>query len=183
MKLKEQIEQYVPYNEQEEKDKKMILKYFETFDDVLTRENEFGHFSSSAWVLNKEKTKLLMIYHNIYDSWGWTGGHADGEEDLLSVALREVTEETGVENVKVISPEIAAIDVITVDAHVKNNKPISSHVHLNVAYILEADENEELVIKPDENNGVKWVEIKDVVGLSTENKMKVIYQKIIDKLK
>ena len=91
MSLKEKIQNYKPYNEQEEKDKEIMLKYIDTFDDVLTRNNEFGHFTASAWVVNKERTKVLMIYHNIYNSWAWTGGHADGEDDLLSVAIREVT--------------------------------------------------------------------------------------------
>lgn len=62
MKLKEQIENYKPYNEQEEKDKEVMLKYINTFDDVLTRNNEFGHFTTSSWSINKEKTKVLMIY-------------------------------------------------------------------------------------------------------------------------
>ena len=83
MELREKIEKYQPYNEQEEKDKQTMLKYIDTFDDVLTRNNEFGHFTASSWVVNKEKTKVLMIYHNIYKSWAWTGGHADGESNLL----------------------------------------------------------------------------------------------------
>jgi len=69
MNLREQIENYKPYNEQEEKDKQTILKYIDTFDDVLTRNNEFGHFTASSWAVNKERTKVLMIYHNIYKSW------------------------------------------------------------------------------------------------------------------
>ena len=73
-KLKENLEKFVPYNEQEETDKRIMLKYLKDFDDVLTRQNEYGHFTSSAFILNKERTKLLMIYHKIYNSWAWTGG-------------------------------------------------------------------------------------------------------------
>ena len=90
MNLKEQIKNYIPYNEQEKNDKEMMLKYIDTFEDVLTRENRMCHFTASNWIVNKERTKVLMIYHNIYKSWAWTGGHADGDSDLLHVALKEV---------------------------------------------------------------------------------------------
>ena len=97
--LKAKIENYKPYNEQEEKDKQTMLKYIDTFDDLLTRENEFAHFTASSWAVNKEKSKVLMVYHNIYQSWTWTGGHSDGEADLLKVAIKELKEETGIKNV------------------------------------------------------------------------------------
>lgn len=61
-----------------------------------------GHFSASVWTVNKERTKTLMVYHNIYNSWSWIGGHADGEEDLCAVAMRELTEETGLRNGKLL---------------------------------------------------------------------------------
>lgn len=184
MKLKEQIEKYEPYNEQEKKDKETMLKYINTFDDVLTRNNEFGHFTASAWVLNKEKTKVLMIYHNIYKSWAWTGGHADGDVDLLGTAIREVKEETGVNNVKVLNDDIFSLEIICGNGHVKRGKYVSSHVHLNLTYLLEVDESEVLKVKPDENSGVKWINIEDVGKVSNEEWMiENVYRKINEKLK
>ena len=182
--LKEQIENYKPYNEQEEKDKEIMLKYINTFDNVLTRDNEFGHFTASAWVVNKDKTKVLMIYHNIYKSWAWTGGHADGESNLLNVAIREVKEETGVKNVKVVNDGIFSLEVMCVNGHVKRGKYVGSHVHLNLTYLLEVDENELLHIKEDENSGVKWINIDDVEKVSNEKwVVEKVYSKIIEKLK
>lgn len=184
MKLKEQIENYKPYNEQEEKDKETMLKYINTFNDILTRNNEFGHFTASAWAVNKERTKVLMIYHNIYKSWAWTGGHADGKEDLLNVAIRELKEETGVKNVKVLNNDIFSLEIICVDGHVKRGKYVSSHVHLNVTYLLEVDEQETLKIKEDENSGVKWVNIEDVEKVTDEKWVREkIYRKENQKLK
>lgn len=183
MNLKEQIENYKPYNEQEEKDKEVMLKYINTFDDVLTRNNEFGHFTASSWAVNKEKTKVLMIYHNIYKSWAWTGGHADGESDLLHTAIRELKEETGIENVKVLDDNIFSLEIIRVDGHVKRGKYVSSHVHLNLTYLLEVDEAETLHIKEDENSGVKWVKIEDVEKVATEEWIvENIYKKLNEKL-
>ena len=184
MKLKEMIENYKPYNEQEENDKKIMLKYIDSFDDVLTRNNEFGHFTASSWVVNKEKTKLLMIYHNIYQSWSWTGGHADGDVDLLGTAVRELKEETGVKNVKILNNDIFSLEIICVNGHVKRGKYVSSHVHLNLTFLLEVDENEVLKIKKDENSGVKWINIEDLSKfVSEEWMMEKIYKKLDYKLK
>lgn len=182
--LKKQIEEYKPYNEQEEKDKQTMLKYIDSFDDVLTRNNEIAHFTASSWTTNKERTKILMLYHNIYKSWTWSGGHADGESNLLGTAIRELKEETGVKNVKVIGDGISSLEVLCVDGHVKNGKYVSTHIHLNLTYFLEVDEEEVLRMKPDENSGVKWVNIEDVEKVASEEWYKDhVYRKLNTKLK
>ena len=182
--LKREIERYEPYNEQEKRDKEIMMRYINTFDNVLTRENEFGHFSASAWAVNKERTKVLLIYHNIYQSWAWTGGHADGEADLLGIAIRELKEETGVKNVTILDKDIFSLEIITVDGHVKRGKYVASHVHLNVTYLLEVDENEILQVKEDENSGVRWVNIEEVEKFSNEKWLiENVYNKLNEKLK
>lgn len=183
-KLKKNIEMFVPYNEQEEVDRKIMLKYINDFDDTLTRQNEYGHFTSSAFVLNKERTKILMIYHKIYNSWAWTGGHSDGDNDLLYVAMKEAKEETGIKNVTPILEDIYSLELINVNGHEKRGKYVGSHVHLNVTYLLEADDNEGIHIKEDENSGVKWVSINEVLDVSSEPWIRDrVYSKIINKMK
>lgn len=174
MNLKQKILEYIPRNEQEIKDKEMFIKYIEMFDDVLTRDNEVVHFVSSGFVVNKDRTKVLMVHHNIFNSWCWTGGHVDGETDFLSVAIREVEEETGVKNINVISKEIYTIDTLPFIGHVRNGKYVPAHVHLSVAYLLEADEKEDIRIQADENSNVKWIDIDEVA------KMHYIYDKIVN---
>lgn len=181
--LRNEIEEYEPYNEQEERDKNNMLKYIDIFNDVLTRQNECAHFTSSSWVVNKERTKVLMIYHNIYQSWAWIGGHNDGEERGLDVAIREVKEETGIEHVKPVSNGLFSVNIVGVNGHVKRGKYVSSHLHLDTCYLLEADESEMLKIKEDENSGVKWVDIDKIIEETTEECMKPIYQKLIEKVK
>ena len=182
--LKMNVEKFRPFNEQEEVDKKIMLKYINDFGDVLTRQNEYGHFTSSSFILNKERTKMLMIYHKIYDSWAWTGGHSDGDNNLLKVAIKEAKEETGIKNVSPILEDIYSLEIINVNGHEKRGKYVGSHVHLNVTYLLEADENEEINIKEDENSGVKWVPINEILNESSEPWMRDrVYSKIISKMK
>lgn len=182
MNLRKEIESYSPYNCEEKKDKEIMIKYMDTFSDVFTRNNEIGHFTSSCWIVNKEKTKVLMVYHNIYDSWSWAGGHADGDEDLLRVSLKEAKEETGLKNVFPLSSEIFSLEVLGVDGHMKKGKYVSSHIHLNITYLLYADEKEATHIKYDENSGVKWFELDEAVKVSNEPYMKKIYSKLNKKL-
>lgn len=178
------IKEYVPYNEQEAKDKELILGAIDNFDNLLTRENPVMHITSSGYVINKTRDKVLMIFHKIYNSWAWTGGHADGDDDLLYVAIKEAKEETGIKNVTPISKDIFSIDVITVDCHIKKGAYVSSHLHLNVTYLLEADENDELIVNEDETNGVKWIPIDKLDDYCTETYIiENIYNKLNDKIK
>lgn len=140
--------------------------------------------TSSAFVLNKGRTKILMIYHKIYNSWAWVGGHSDGDSDLLYVAMKEAKEETGIKNVEPISKDIYSLELINVNGHEKREKYVGSHVHLNVTYLLEADENEEIHIKEDENSGVKWFQIDEILKVSSEPWMRDrVYAKVINKMK
>ena len=183
-KLIEKIENYKPFNEQEERDKPFILDWIRNNENAFSRENIVAHMTASAWVVNRERNKVLMVYHNIYNSWSWLGGHADGETDLLSVALREVKEEAGISNIKPVSEEIFSLEALTVDGHIKKGKYVSSHLHLNITYLVEADSKEALSIKPDENSGVAWFSPEEALKKSTEPWFVAnVYSKLIKKAK
>lgn len=166
--LIDQIRNYVPFNEQEEKDKAIILDCLEKYDDIFTRDNKLAHMTASCWILDKEKKHVLMCYHNIYKSWSWLGGHADGEEDLLSVCLKEAKEESSLKNVEPLSTDILSLEILTVEGHIKRGEYVSSHLHLNVTYLLTADIHDELHIKPDENSGVRWFTFEGAKEASSE---------------
>lgn len=178
----QQIRAYQPVNEQEERDKELILHCLNTEKDIFTRENRIAHMTASAWVVNRARTKVLMVYHNIYHSWSWLGGHADGETDLLAVAIREVKEEAGISDVRPVSEEIFSLESLTVDGHVKKGRYVSSHLHLNVTYLLEADSEEQVSVKADENSGVAWFTPEEALKKSTEPWfVERVYAKLIKK--
>ncbi len=184
MRVRDAIAAYEPWNEQEARDQTVILAFLDRYPDAFLRSNLLAHMTASAWVVNPRRDKVLMVYHRIYDSWSWTGGHADGETDLLAVALREVTEETGVQSVRPVTPEIFSLEVVTVDGHEKRGEYVSSHLHLNLTYLLEADDTEPLRVCEDENKGVAWFGLDEALAASTEPWfVKRIYGKLNKKLK
>ncbi len=149
--LSAQIEKYVPFNEQEQQDKEEILRHISQSRDILTRENKNAHITVSAWLVSKDRRNVLMAYHNIYDSWAWLGGHADGNADLKEVVRKEIEEESGLKAFDFVSDDIFSLEILTVAGHEKRGRYVSSHLHLNITYLLEADTTDPIRIKEDEN--------------------------------
>lgn len=184
MSLYHEIQKYTPVNQQEEQDQKLFLKYMENCSDYLDRGNQIAHFTASIWTINPERTKTLMVYHNIYDSWSWIGGHADGMEDLRSVAMRELQEETGVRDAALLGGDIFSLESLTVNGHIKRGRYVPSHLHLNVTYLAEAREQEALIVNADENQAVKWWSFEDALRVPNEPWMIThVYKKLVEKCK
>jgi 8-oxo-dGTP pyrophosphatase MutT (NUDIX family) len=180
--LREQIEAYQPFNEQEAFDKKAILAFIDRNPDYLLRSNLIAHFTVSTIVVNASMDKVLFAHHNIYKSWGWLGGHNDGDEDMLKVALKETEEESGLKRIKPYSKEIFMLDTIYVPNHIKHGLHVSDHLHLNATYLVIADEQEKPIVNVKENSGVKWFPISTVLKIVHEPRMIPIYQKAFQRI-
>lgn len=182
MELWEQIACYCPVNAQEEKDKQQLLAWLSSGIDLYSRDCAAAHLTASAWVVSPDRKQVLMAYHKIYNSWAWTGGHADGERDLCNVARREAMEESGIENLKLLDPGIFSLEILSVDGHEKRGQYVSTHLHLNVTYLFEADPVAPLRCKPDENTGVAWIPIDELPEKVSEPWfLERIYSKLIKK--
>lgn len=181
-RLISQLRAFQPYNEQEAADLPRIIDFLERNDDAFLRSNLTAHMTASAWVVNRDRSRILMVYHNIYNSWSWLGGHCDGETDPLQTALREVQEESGLTDLTPVTEDIFSVEVLTVNGHEKRGRYVPCHLHMNVTYLLEADEAEPLRIKPDENSGVAWFAPEEALAKSTEPWfVERVYKKLIAK--
>ena len=174
----------VKYEPENERRQKIDTRFLEKNPDGFLRSNPLAHMTASAWIVNSRRNRVIMVYHKLYDSWSWTGGHADGDENLLNVAIKEAREETGAEHISPLSEEIYSLEILTVDGHEKKGEYVPSHLHMNVTYLLQADEEDELKICPDENSGVAWFSLEEALEKSTEPWfVERIYKKLNEKLK
>lgn len=182
MNLLQAISDYQPCDEAETADKAQFIEFLKKFDDILTRDNIFGHFCASAFVVNPARDKAIMVYHNIYDDWIIPGGHADGEANLLDVALREIKEETNLDATPLFETPFA-IQTDAIMGHIKKGKYVSSHLHFNVVYLLEADDSQTLAFRNDESQGVNWFAFDDFTNPELVVPFAVnIHRRMVDKL-
>lgn len=120
-----------------------------------------GHITGSAWVTNPGRTKVLLHHHVKLNKWLQAGGHADGDENVLAVALRELEEETGIKNVKRLSSGIFDLDIHPIPTR----KDFPEHLHFDVRFCFEVDEGDPLAIS-NESFDVKWISLDALKAFS-----------------
>lgn len=183
MELYALIQQYHPTSPKEESDQKKILSLLDSCStSALTRDNLSFHFTASAFVMNPKLDHVLMVYHQIYQSWSWPGGHADGNPNLESVARKEVWEETGLGELTLLFPGPVSLDLLSVGMHRKKERLIASHQHISVAYAFTADDTYSLSANLEETKGVRWIPLTHLSQFCSEPHMLPIYLKIIRKI-
>jgi 8-oxo-dGTP pyrophosphatase MutT (NUDIX family) len=184
VKLIEQIEKHIPFDELEAEEKENFLQFVKAFgNNIYTRENRVGHLTPSCWIVNKDRTKVLMIHHSARDIWSWLGGHADGDTNLLNVALKEAEEESGLKNIKVLSKDIFDLSTLLSSTQIKNGKPLSAHLHYTPTFLFEADEAEELKMSENEAKDIRWLSVDEVIDKVPLKSDKILYSRLIAKIK
>lgn len=178
------LSQYRGADEVEEAERLSLLQFMNAFGAfAYDRCNLVGHLSSSSWIVNKDHTKVLFIFHNIFKTWAWVGGHTDKDLDLQYVAVKEMQEETGLKNYRLLTPIPFDLSVLVVHNHYKHGTFVPRHLHYNVVYAFEADEKEFIRMKPDENSGIQWININEIDKFCATERMLPYYQRIVAKIK
>lgn len=133
--------------------------------DCFERTLLCGHATGSAWLVNPALTHVLLTHHRKLNIWVQLGGHADGNGDLLDVALREAREESGIAKIDVFSPKLFDIDIHAIPE--RGNEP--AHYHYDARFALVASTCEFTV--SEESHDLAWVEIASLEEKTQEPSM------------
>lgn len=127
--------------------------------DPFVRERLAGHFTASAWLVDRAGARVLLTHHRKLGIWVQLGGHADGDRDLARVALREAEEESGLAGLRV-EPEIFDLDRHWIPEH----KGVPGHWHYDVRYVVRAGGSEVFVVSG-ESLALAW---RDVAAIAAD---------------
>ncbi len=152
-----------------------MLNFLRDEKDVFSTDNKNGHFTGSGWIVSPDKRKILMTHHKKIGKWLQMGGHADGESYLLKVALREVKEESGFEQFRVVTKKIFDLDIHDIP---KRNCE-SVHTHYDVRFLFEADPVNETIVVSSESHDVAWIPIEKIAELNPETSIQRMVEKTL----
>ncbi len=162
--LIEKITNYSPEFEEEVKFRASFLSFIQQHPNCFERSLEIGHITGSSWIVNHTRTKALLTHHRKLNRWLQLGGHADGDPDIIRVSSKEAQEESGLKSLKLVNNYIFDIDIHTIPA--RKSEP--EHLHYDVRFLFEADENEALVIS-EESKELQWVPFNELKKVTDEN--------------
>ena len=151
-----------------------VLDFINNHDNCFARDNWVGHCTGSAWVVDDTRTWILMTHHIQLNMWLQLGGHAEGRPNLLSVAIKEAQEESGLDNFNVLSEKIFDIDI----HQIPEFESSPSHLHFDVRYILEAKHEEHKLIASDESHEIAWIKKNDVTNKNPEESIARMLKKM-----
>lgn len=146
------LENYHPMAQEELEFKQRMIDFINKYENCFERSLEVGHITGSAWLLNKDKTQALLMHHSKLDLWLQLGGHCDGNPDVISVAVREAREESGIQTITPISSEIFDIDIHLIPENSKEK----AHYHYDVRFLL-AVVSDEQIIQNSESKELRWI--------------------------
>jgi 8-oxo-dGTP pyrophosphatase MutT (NUDIX family) len=155
------LENHQPFTPEETQFKQQMIEFVNQNPDCFERSLLIGHITGSAWIVDESRQFTLLTHHRKLDKWFQTGGHCDGDSDVLNVAMKEAMEETGLTDIQVISSNIFDIDI----HEIPERKGVPTHLHYDVRFLLEADKTEPLIISS-ESSDLAWVELSKVSQLN-----------------
>jgi 8-oxo-dGTP pyrophosphatase MutT (NUDIX family) len=134
-----------------------------------------AHITGSALLLNVTGDKVLMNHHKFLNLWMQFGGHADGDEDILAVAIKETMEESGITSFQPITSDIIDLDIHEISANPKKNEP--AHFHYDIRYVMQMTDEQPPIISH-ESIALKWMTFDEAMDKGDDSLKRLIKKAI-----
>ncbi len=165
--LLDKLRNYHPSDASELGARNRMISFVQGNPDCFHRHLAIGHLTGSAWLLSSEGHRALLTHHRKLNKWLQLGGHADGDWDVLAVALREAREESGIENIRAVSEEIFDLDIHQIPPH--GQEP--AHWHYDVRFLFRVEGNDTYTVS-DESHELAWVTHEQLHTLDTDESVR-----------
>lgn len=170
--LLDKLDHYTPFDQAEKRMVIEIDRFVQQNPNCFERTLDIGHITGSTWIVDLDRTHVLLTHHRKLDRWLQLGGHADGDPDILRVAWREAAEESGLQDVRPVSENIYDVDVHPIPATTRE----PAHFHYDVRFLFEADRHTPLVMSG-ESKDLAWVSLERIAEYSGEESiMRMVYK-------
>ncbi len=162
-KLIQALENYTAFDENEAKSVKKTLDLLKNHERCFWRDYiPRGHMTGSAFLLNKDLDKVLLTHHATLNIWLQFGGHADGDEDIFNVALKEGIEESGIDNIQALNKDIFSVSYHPIPANPKRGE--DAHYHHDICFVFYVPDDTPYQISH-ESNALRWFTLEELKGL------------------
>lgn len=154
---------YDPSDDNQRRARTAVLTFVRENPDCLLRSNLAGHITGSSFLLSPDLKQVMLTHHKKIGKWLQLGGHADGEPDLLGVALREAQEESGIGDIEPLMSDIFDVDV----HHIKAHESVPAHYHFDIRFLFRSKTVFYKV--SDESHDLAWVPLKELLSFWAED--------------
>ena len=168
------LSSYEPENGNENDMYREMLDFVRNNPKCFERTLLIGHVTASGWVLSEDMNSVLMLHHRKLNRWFQPGGHCDGDPDVEAVARKEISEETGIQNLTLLKKGIFDIDIHLIPE--RNNLP--AHYHYDVRFLFRAEPGQSLILN-DESMDVRWVPVSEIEKLNNSESIMRMVRKTI----
>jgi 8-oxo-dGTP pyrophosphatase MutT (NUDIX family) len=158
------IENYKPISADEIRFRVQFLELLE-HPRAFFRDHLPGHITGSAWIIDEDRESIFMTHHAKLNRWLQPGGHADGDENIKGVALREALEETGLTSLRLIQDSIFDLDIHLIPAR----PDFQEHYHYDARFLFQASKKEAFTIS-EESHALAWIKLNDLESVTMGNK-------------
>ena len=151
-----------------------MVSFIESHTDCFERSLSIGHITGSAWLMDENYERALLTHHRKLDRWLQPGGHADGQSDVLAVAMREAEEESGLGEIELVSDSLFDIDIHLIPA--RGNE--AEHFHYDCRFLLRSVGSDQYSVS-EESHDLAWITLADMSRCTTE----VSITRMVDKVR